>query len=163
MPTFKRADQEQIEKAKDLLEGAPAAELGFVKSLFFGRVKLDKLFPYPAQNAEEAQRTDELIENLEVDAKAVLELLRQEILDVVLDVVDRRLDWVEKIFQRLRDLAHHVGERLQATAQKTELGGQSHHWQQMLVDERVEGRTVAVGIIQFGNQHVEDTHVILGF
>src|SRR5881394_106588 len=42
MPTFKRADQEQFEKAKDLLEAAPAAEPGFVKSLFFGRVKLDE-------------------------------------------------------------------------------------------------------------------------
>ena len=41
MPTFKRQDQEQIEKAKDLLEGAPA-ELGFAKSLFFGRLKLSE-------------------------------------------------------------------------------------------------------------------------
>ena len=37
MPTFKRADQEQLEKAQDLLEG-PTAELGFAKSLFFGRL-----------------------------------------------------------------------------------------------------------------------------
>ena len=55
MPTFKRRDQEQMEKAKDLLETAPA-ELGFVKSLFFGRLKLGELFPYPRQSAEEAAR-----------------------------------------------------------------------------------------------------------
>ena len=51
MPTFKRADQEQIEKAKDLLEAAPRRELGFVKSLFFGRLKLDEVMPYPKQDA----------------------------------------------------------------------------------------------------------------
>jgi alkylation response protein AidB-like acyl-CoA dehydrogenase len=61
MPTFKRADQEQFEKAKDLLEASPDAEPGFVKSLFFGRVKLDELLPYPGQNVAEVQRTNELI------------------------------------------------------------------------------------------------------
>ncbi len=39
MPTFTRADQEQFEKARDLLETAPPKELGFVKSLFFGYIK----------------------------------------------------------------------------------------------------------------------------
>ena len=43
MPTFKRQDQEQIEKAQDLLEGAPVGEMGFVKSLFFGRLHLDEI------------------------------------------------------------------------------------------------------------------------
>lgn len=61
MPTFKRADQEQMERAKDLLEGPPSKEMGFVKSLFFGRLKLDEVIPYPRQDAEEAARTDELI------------------------------------------------------------------------------------------------------
>ena len=65
MPTFSRQDQEQIEKAKDLLEGAPAAELGFVKSLMFGRLKLDQVMPYPKQDAEEIRRTDELIAKVE--------------------------------------------------------------------------------------------------
>lgn len=64
MPTFKRADQEQMEKAKDLLEETPA-ELGFVKSLFFGRLNLDMLMPYPRQEAEERVRTDELLATLE--------------------------------------------------------------------------------------------------
>ncbi len=61
MPTFKRADQEQFDKARDLLEAAPAAEPGFVKSLFFGRVKLDEILPYPVQSADDAQRTEEMI------------------------------------------------------------------------------------------------------
>ena len=49
MPTFKRRDQEEFEKAKDLLEAAPSAEMGFVKSLFFGRLKLDSVLPYPSR------------------------------------------------------------------------------------------------------------------
>jgi alkylation response protein AidB-like acyl-CoA dehydrogenase len=64
MPTFTRRDQEEMEKAKDLLEGAPA-EMGFVKSLFFGRLKLDSVLPYPKQDADEARRTDELIARLD--------------------------------------------------------------------------------------------------
>ena len=41
MPTFKRADQEQFERAKDLIDTAPK-ELGFIKSMFFGRLKADQ-------------------------------------------------------------------------------------------------------------------------
>ena len=65
MPTFKHRDQEEMEKAKDLLESAPS-EMGFVKSLFFGRLKSDSVLPYPRQDAAEARRTDELI--AQVDA-----------------------------------------------------------------------------------------------
>jgi acyl-CoA dehydrogenase family protein 9 len=64
MPTFKRADQEQMDKARDLLEETPA-EMGFVKSLFFGRLNLDRLMPYPRQDAAERERTDELLARLE--------------------------------------------------------------------------------------------------
>ena len=77
MPTFKRRDQEELEKAKDLLEAAPSAEMGFVKSLFFGRLKLNAVLPYPKQDADEAKRTDELIAKLntfmatEVDADQI--------------------------------------------------------------------------------------------
>src|SRR2546421_12294967 len=70
MPTFKRRDQEEFEKAKDLLEGAPAAEMGFVKSLFFGRLNLEKVMPYPKQNSDDAQRTEELLSNLEMFLKS---------------------------------------------------------------------------------------------
>lgn len=61
MPTFKRQDQEQIDKAQDLLESAPTAEMGFVKSLFFGKLRLEKVMPYPVQDADEAQRTSDML------------------------------------------------------------------------------------------------------
>jgi acyl-CoA dehydrogenase family protein 9 len=76
MPTFKRADQEQMEKAKDLVEES-SAEMGFCKSLYFGRLHLDKLLPYPRQDYAEARRTDELLTKLdafiaaEVDADRI--------------------------------------------------------------------------------------------
>src|SRR4051812_10324013 len=73
MPTFKRADQEQMEKAKDLLEAGPQHELGFVKSLFFGRLKLDQVMPYPRQDPEEAVRTDELIARMDEFLKSNLD------------------------------------------------------------------------------------------
>ena len=60
MPTFKRADQEQLEKQQDLLDTG-ISELGFAKSLFFGRLKLDDVMPYPKQDAAEKARTDEMI------------------------------------------------------------------------------------------------------
>lgn len=69
MPTFKRRDEEQMEKAKDLLEGA-SADLGFVKSLFFGRLKLDDVLPYPQLDPQEAARVDELIGRLDPFLKA---------------------------------------------------------------------------------------------
>lgn len=70
MPTFKRADQEQLEKAQDLLENA-ASEMGFIKSLYFGRLKLDDVMPYPQQDSDEKRRTDELIEKVEAFMKTV--------------------------------------------------------------------------------------------
>src|SRR5438045_8904778 len=70
MPTFKRADQEQMEKAKDLLETAPPKELGFVKSLFFGRLSGEHVLPYPQQDTQEIRRTDELIARLDAFLKA---------------------------------------------------------------------------------------------
>lgn len=69
MPTFKRVDQEQLEKAQDLLGSTPK-ELGFIKSLFFGRIKTDQVLPYPQQDPGEARRTDELISQLDAFLKA---------------------------------------------------------------------------------------------
>src|SRR3954462_2889396 len=70
MPTFKRRDQEEFEKAKALLEGAPVAEMGFVKSLFFGRLNLEKVMPYHRQDPDDARRGEELLSNLEMFLKA---------------------------------------------------------------------------------------------
>ena len=69
MPTFKRADQEQMEKAKDLIDAQSSTEMGYVKSLFFGRLKPQDVLPYPTQSAEEIARTDELIAKLDVFLK----------------------------------------------------------------------------------------------
>ncbi|HEX4792809.1 MAG TPA: acyl-CoA dehydrogenase family protein [Humisphaera sp.] len=63
MPTFKRQDQEQMEKAKDLLEGS-STELGFVKSLFFGRLKLSEVMPYPQPDAAQTAQVDSLLAKL---------------------------------------------------------------------------------------------------
>jgi acyl-CoA dehydrogenase family protein 9 len=69
MPTFKRSDQEQMEKAKDLIDAQSSAEMGYVKSLFFGRLKPQDVLPYPQQSPEEIARTDELIGKLDVFLK----------------------------------------------------------------------------------------------
>jgi alkylation response protein AidB-like acyl-CoA dehydrogenase len=70
MGTFSRRDQEEMEKAKDLLESGPTGDMGFAKSLFFGRLKLDAIMPYPKQDPDEARRTDEIIERVEAFLKA---------------------------------------------------------------------------------------------
>jgi acyl-CoA dehydrogenase family protein 9 len=69
MATFRRADQEQMEKAKDLLEAPASAEMGFAKSLFFGRLKMHDLIPYPKWDAAETARTSALIEQVEAFLK----------------------------------------------------------------------------------------------
>ena len=85
MPTFKRADQEQMDKAKDLLEAGPPREMGFVKSLFFGRLKLDQVLPYPKQEPADAARTDELLSRLDT-------FMKNDINPAQIDYVRRRLD-----------------------------------------------------------------------
>jgi alkylation response protein AidB-like acyl-CoA dehydrogenase len=89
MPTFTRADQEQFEKARDLLETTPPKEMGFVKSLFFGRLNADQILPYPRQDADEVRRTDELTANLDAFLKA--------------EVDPDRIDAEERIPQRVID------------------------------------------------------------
>src|SRR5437764_10204013 len=64
MPTFKRQDQEQMEKAKDLLENG-SSELGFVKSMFFGRLQLHEVMPFPTQDASESQRAADMIAKID--------------------------------------------------------------------------------------------------
>src|SRR4051812_49387875 len=69
MPTFSRADQEQMDKARDLIETAPR-DIGFAKSMFFGRIKSELVLPYPRQADDEVRRTDELIAKLDAFLKA---------------------------------------------------------------------------------------------
>ena len=47
MAKLSKRDQEQMEKAKDLMENGSGKDLGFLRSLFFGRLRLEKVWPYP--------------------------------------------------------------------------------------------------------------------
>lgn len=58
-------DRQQFEKAKDLMETGPIQTMGFMRSLFFGQLNLDKLLPYPCQSADEAERTSALMVQLD--------------------------------------------------------------------------------------------------
>lgn len=77
MVKLAKHDQEQLEKAKDLLETGPLRDLGFVRSLFYGRLRLDKILPYPREDKQEAVRTEWLLARLDtfmekhVDADAI--------------------------------------------------------------------------------------------
>ena len=66
MVRLSKENQEELEKAQDLLDGGPSSNGGFVRSLFFGRLRLDKILPFPNQNSQEAQRTEDLISNLDL-------------------------------------------------------------------------------------------------
>ncbi|MEO0512763.1 MAG: acyl-CoA dehydrogenase family protein [Planctomycetota bacterium] len=57
-------DRKMIEEAESLL-GPEPDELGFVKNLFWGRLREDLLLPYPESPAEEQARCDQLLAELE--------------------------------------------------------------------------------------------------
>lgn len=65
MVRLKSEHAEQLEKAKDLLELSPTEEMGFLRSLFFGRLRQDKIMPYPSADQDEWRLTDELIGKLD--------------------------------------------------------------------------------------------------
>lgn len=69
MPRLKDQDARQMEKAKDLF-GEEGGELGFARSLFFGRLRLEKVMPYPRQEPAEAARTDALMERVDAFLRA---------------------------------------------------------------------------------------------
>jgi alkylation response protein AidB-like acyl-CoA dehydrogenase len=110
MPTFKRADQEQLEKAQDLLE-APTAELGFAKSLFFGRLKLDHVMPYPKQDSAEARRCEQLLAQVD---------------EVMKNVDADRIDREERIPQSLIDALGKLGVFGMVVPREYGGGGFSH-------------------------------------
>ena len=55
MVQLAKHDQQQLDKAKDLIDAGPLREMGFVRSLLFGQLRLDKVMPYPGQDAQDAQ------------------------------------------------------------------------------------------------------------
>lgn len=57
-------DRKLIEDAEAMLGPEPSA-MGFVKSLFWGRVREELVFPYPPADADETARCDELLARLD--------------------------------------------------------------------------------------------------
>jgi alkylation response protein AidB-like acyl-CoA dehydrogenase len=139
MPTFKRADQEQLEKAKDLLEAHPEAEPGFAKSLFFGRVKLDEVLPYPKQAPEEAQRTNDLLARLG-------EFLKAEV-----DADD--IDVHERIPKKVIDGLGKLGV-LGMTVPTQYGGGGFSHTAYCRVIERIAGHCASTGVLVGAHQSI---------
>ena len=139
MPTFKRRDQEEFEKAKDLLEAAPAAEMGFVKSLFFGRLKLDAVMPYPKQDQGEAARTDELIKQVDAFLKS--------------DVDAVKIDAEERIPQSVIDGLGRLGV-LGMTVPKEFGGGGFTHTAYCRVLERVAAHCASTGVLVGAHQSI---------
>src|SRR6185369_17035617 len=139
MPTFKRADQEQFEKAKDLLEAAPTAEPGFVKSLFFGRVKLDEVVPYPRQDEGESQRTGELLARLDTFLKN--------------EVDADRIDVEERIPQSVIDGLGKLGV-LGMTVPKEYGGGGFTHTAYCRVLERIAAHCASTGVVVGAHQSI---------
>jgi alkylation response protein AidB-like acyl-CoA dehydrogenase len=133
MPTFKRADQEQLEKAQDLLE-ASTQELGFAKSLFFGRLKLDDVLPYPKQDPDEASRTDELIAKVDAFMKA--------------NVDADRIDLEERIPQSVIDGLGHLGVLGMVVPKEYGGGGFSH--------------TAYCRVLEHVSRHCASTAVMVG-
>lgn len=145
MATFKRRDQEQMEKAKDLLENAPT-ELGFVKSLFFGRLKLSEVFPYPKPNPEEAPRIEKLLAELD-------EFLAKE---VDPELIDRE----ERIPQHVIDGLGRIGV-LGMTVPKEYGGGGFTHTSYCRALEKVAARCASTGVLVGAHQSIGLKAIIL--
>jgi alkylation response protein AidB-like acyl-CoA dehydrogenase len=139
MPTFKRADQEQFEKAKDLLEAAPSAEPGFVKSLFFGRVKLDEVLPFPKQDPAESQRTGELLSKVDAFLKN----------DVDADLIDVE----ERIPQSVIDGLGKLGV-LGMTVPREYGGGGFSHTAYCRVLERISAHCASTAVMVGAHQSI---------
>src|SRR5215210_3111488 len=146
MPTFKRRDQEEMEKAKDLLEADPGAALGFVKSLFFGRLKLEAVMPYPKQDPDEKRRTDELIQKVEAFLKA----------EVDADLIDVE----ERIPQHVIDGLGRLGV-LGMTVPKEYGGGGFTHTAYCRVLERISAHCASTAVLVGAHQSIGMKAVIL--
>lgn len=86
-------DRKLIEDAEALIGPEPSS-MGFVKNLFWGNLRNDLLFPYPAQDPKEQAECDQLIARLD-------EYLRTEHPAIQIDQEQEIPDWV---IRRLFDL-----------------------------------------------------------
>jgi acyl-CoA dehydrogenase family protein 9 len=139
MPTFKRQDQEQIEKAQDLLEGAPVGEIGFVKSLFFGRLHMDKVMPYPKQTREHDERVEALLAD-------VSKFLKEH---VDADLIDRE----ERIPQHVIDGLGKLGV-LGMTVPKEYGGGGYSHTAYCRVLEMISAHCASTSVMVGAHQSI---------
>ena len=57
-------DQQMIQEAETML-GPEPEEMGFIKNLFWGRIREELVFPYPETSPEETAKTDALLAELE--------------------------------------------------------------------------------------------------
>jgi alkylation response protein AidB-like acyl-CoA dehydrogenase len=128
-----------MEKAKDLLEVAPGAELGFVKSLFFGRLKLDAVMPYPKQDPDEKRRTDEVIEKVDRFLKT----------EVDADLIDRE----ERIPKHVIDGLARLGV-LGMTVPKEYGGGGFTHTAYCRVLERISAHCASTAVLVGAHQSI---------
>ena len=58
-------DRKQIEQAQEML-GPDPSTMGFIKNLFWGRIREELIFPMPVESDEERTRCDELLAKLDV-------------------------------------------------------------------------------------------------
>ncbi|RMH30636.1 MAG: acyl-CoA dehydrogenase [Planctomycetota bacterium] len=86
MKNVAERDRKMIEDAEVML-GPEPEELGFIKNMFWGRVREDLVFPYPTVSAEETARCDQLLAELD-------EYLRTEHPATVIDQEQEIPDWV---------------------------------------------------------------------
>ena len=52
-------------KDTETMFGPEPEEMGFIKNVFWGRIREDVVFPYPQQSADQKERTDKLLAELE--------------------------------------------------------------------------------------------------
>lgn len=146
MPTFSRQDQEQMDKARDLLEGSGSAAMGFAKNLFFGRLKLDEIMPYPQQGSEEFERADAMIAKVD-------EFLRRE-------VDPERIDREERIPQSVIDGLGQLGV-LGMTVPREYGGGGFSHTSYCRVLERVSRWCASTAVLVGAHQSIGLKAIVL--
>ena len=79
-------DRKQIEQAQEML-GPDPSTMGFIKNLFWGRIREELIFPMPVESDEERTRCDELLAKLDV-------YLETEHPTVEIDQTQNIPDWV---------------------------------------------------------------------
>jgi len=132
-------DQEQLDKAKDLMDTGPLQDIGFVRSLFFGKLRLDKVLPYPTQSEEEMARTDTLL----YDVGRFLDH------EVDPDAIDRNERIPEAVLRGFGDLGV-----LGMTVPRTYGGGGFSHTAYCRVLQRVAQRCASCAVLVGAHQSI---------